>query len=247
MNNLFRMIFLKVLFQLVSLGITLNCNVTQHHNGTTTYHLSETPPSESCVSQWMLPNGSTLSFNHEANFDMLLVLTNQSITSKFFLGPVKYTLECVKPKVLIELQCNCTLKSCILKPNLDNIEITELDGGVEVWPHVLWVIGSCVLLSITLLSIYLYRVRFMSKLQRLSPVSSSSAGHSLPATVLPYQEGHALVNFSTPCYKERLPQDEQKKVENEGEEGEEREEEEEIEEVVGTRGLLLYHRRHYAN
>uniref|UniRef100_A0A3P8Y1W9 Interleukin 6 receptor n=1 Tax=Esox lucius TaxID=8010 RepID=A0A3P8Y1W9_ESOLU len=66
----------------------------------------------------------------------------------------------------------------------------------------------------------LHRVRFMSKLQRLSPVSSSSAGHSLPATVLPYQEGHALVNFNTPCYKERLPQDEQKK------------EEEEIEEVV---------------
>ncbi|XP_012994917.3 interleukin-6 receptor subunit alpha isoform X2 [Esox lucius] len=119
----------------------------------------------------------------------------------------------------------------------EELEVTELDGGVEVWPHVLWVIGSCVLLSITLLSIYLYRhrVRFMSKLQRLSPVSSSSAGHSLPATVLPYQEGHALVNFNTPCYKERLPQDEQKKVENEGEEGEEgeeREEEEEIEEVV---------------
>uniref|UniRef100_A0A8C7FKM8 Fibronectin type-III domain-containing protein n=1 Tax=Oncorhynchus kisutch TaxID=8019 RepID=A0A8C7FKM8_ONCKI len=103
----------------------------------------------------------------------------------------------------------------------EETSVAESRGGVEVWPHVLWVVASCVLLSITLLSTYLYRhrERFMSKLWRLSPVSSSPACPSPPVTALPTQEGHALVNFDHPIYGEPVPQEEERKEEDEEEKG----------------------------
>ncbi|XP_031643318.1 uncharacterized protein il6r isoform X1 [Oncorhynchus kisutch] len=106
----------------------------------------------------------------------------------------------------------------------EETSVAESRGGVEVWPHVLWVVASCVLLSITLLSTYLYRhrERFMSKLWRLSPVSSSPACPSPPVTALPTQEGHALVNFDHPIYGEPVPQEEERKEEDEEEEEEEK-------------------------
>ncbi|KAJ8004993.1 hypothetical protein DPEC_G00142040 [Dallia pectoralis] len=99
----------------------------------------------------------------------------------------------------------------------------ESETGVAVWPHVLWVVAFCVGLSVTMLSIYLYRhrVRLMSKLCQLSSVSSSTDDHSPPATTLPTQEGHALVNFPTSFVEEPHLEEEQK--------GEETEEEEEVE------------------
>ncbi|XP_071251611.1 uncharacterized protein [Salvelinus alpinus] len=104
----------------------------------------------------------------------------------------------------------------------EETSVSESRGDVEVWPHVLWVVASCVLLSITLLSAYLYRhrERFMSKLWRLSPVSSSPACPSPPVTALPTQEGHALVNFDHPVYGEPVPQEEERKEEEEEEKGE---------------------------
>ncbi|KAM9404826.1 interleukin-6 receptor subunit alpha isoform 1-T1 [Salvelinus alpinus] len=104
----------------------------------------------------------------------------------------------------------------------EETSVSESRGDVEVWPHVLWVVASCVLLSITLLSAYLYRhrERLMSKLWRLSPVSSSPACPSPPVTALPTQEGHALVNFDHPIYGEPVPQEEEKKEEDEEEEEE---------------------------
>ncbi|XP_041708876.1 interleukin-6 receptor subunit alpha isoform X2 [Coregonus clupeaformis] len=108
--------------------------------------------------------------------------------------------------------------------------VSESQGDVEeVWPHVLWVVVSCVLLSITLLSAYLYRHRekFMSKLWRLRPISSSPSGPSPPVTAPPTQEGHALVNFDHPIYGEPVPQEEERKEEDEEEEEEEKEEEKE--------------------
>ncbi|XP_038832138.1 uncharacterized protein LOC120030780 isoform X1 [Salvelinus namaycush] len=106
----------------------------------------------------------------------------------------------------------------------EETSVSESRGDVEVWPHVLWVVASCVLLSITLLSAYLYRhrERFMSKLWRLSPVSSSPACPSPPVTALPTQEGHALVNFDHPVYGEPVPQEEERKEEDEEEEEEEK-------------------------
>ncbi|XP_064862965.1 uncharacterized protein LOC115127703 isoform X2 [Oncorhynchus nerka] len=106
----------------------------------------------------------------------------------------------------------------------EETSVSESRGDVEVWPHVLWVVASCVLLSITLLSTYLYRhrERFLSKLWRLSPVSSSPACPSPPVTVLPTQEGHALVNFDHPIYGEPVPQEEERKEEDEEEEEEEK-------------------------
>ncbi|XP_071027223.1 uncharacterized protein [Oncorhynchus clarkii lewisi] len=106
----------------------------------------------------------------------------------------------------------------------EETSVSESRGGVEVWPHVLWVVASCVLLSITLLSTYLYRhrERFMSKLWRLSPVSSSPACPSPPVTTLPTQEGHALVNFDHPIYGEPVPREEERKEEDEEEEEEEK-------------------------
>uniref|UniRef100_A0A8C8GLE8 Fibronectin type-III domain-containing protein n=1 Tax=Oncorhynchus tshawytscha TaxID=74940 RepID=A0A8C8GLE8_ONCTS len=106
----------------------------------------------------------------------------------------------------------------------EETSVAESRGGVEVWPHVLWVVASCVLLSITLLSTYLYRhrERFMSKLWRLSPVSSSPACPSPPVAALPTQEGHALVNFDHPIYGEPVPQEEERKEEDEEEEEEEK-------------------------
>ncbi|XP_064802580.1 uncharacterized protein LOC135520740 isoform X2 [Oncorhynchus masou masou] len=106
----------------------------------------------------------------------------------------------------------------------EETSVSESRGDVEVWPHVLWVVASCVLLSITLLSTYLYRhrERFMSKLWRLSPVSSSPACPSPPVTALPTQEGHALVNFDHPIYGEPVPQEEEWKEEDEEEEEEEK-------------------------
>ncbi|XP_064803539.1 uncharacterized protein LOC135521760 isoform X2 [Oncorhynchus masou masou] len=106
----------------------------------------------------------------------------------------------------------------------EETSVSESRGGVEVWPHVLWVVVSCVLLSITLLSTYLYRhrERFMSKLWRLSLVSSSPACPSPPVTALPTQEGHALVNFDHPIYREPVPQEEEWKEEDEEEEEEEK-------------------------
>ncbi|XP_031692986.1 uncharacterized protein LOC109905861 isoform X2 [Oncorhynchus kisutch] len=106
----------------------------------------------------------------------------------------------------------------------EEISVSESRGDVEVWPHVLWVVASCVLLSITLLSTYLYRhrERFLSKLWRLSPVSSSPACPSPPVTALPTQEGHALVNFDHPIYGEPVPQEEERKEEDEEEEEEEK-------------------------
>ncbi|XP_038850966.1 uncharacterized protein LOC120048805 isoform X2 [Salvelinus namaycush] len=106
----------------------------------------------------------------------------------------------------------------------EDTSVSESRGDVEVWHHVLWVVASCVLLSITLLSAYLYRhrERFMSKLWRLSPVSSSPACPSPPVTALPTQEGHALVNFDHPIYGEPVPQEEEKKEEDEEEEEEEK-------------------------
>nr|XP_046159239.1 interleukin-6 receptor subunit alpha isoform X3 [Oncorhynchus gorbuscha] len=103
----------------------------------------------------------------------------------------------------------------------EETSVSESRGGVEVWPHVLWVVASCVLLSITLLSTYLYRhrERFLSKLWRLSPVSSSPACPSPPVTA---QEGHALVNFDHPIYGEPVPQEEERKEEDEEEEEEEK-------------------------
>ncbi|XP_052351412.1 uncharacterized protein LOC118381551 isoform X1 [Oncorhynchus keta] len=104
----------------------------------------------------------------------------------------------------------------------EETSVSESRGDVEVWPHVLWVVASCVLLSITLLSTYLYRhrERFLSKLWRLSPVSSSPACPSPPVTALPTQEGHALVNFDHPIYGEPVPQEEERKEEDEEEEEE---------------------------
>ncbi|XP_055760785.1 uncharacterized protein LOC129838093 isoform X1 [Salvelinus fontinalis] len=106
----------------------------------------------------------------------------------------------------------------------EETSVSESRGDVEVWPHVLWVVASCVLLSITLLSAYLYRhrERFMSKLWRLSPVSSSPACPSPPVTAVPSQEGHALVNFDHPVYGEPVPQEEERKEEEEEEEEEEK-------------------------
>ncbi|XP_070990606.1 serine-rich adhesin for platelets-like isoform X2 [Oncorhynchus clarkii lewisi] len=106
----------------------------------------------------------------------------------------------------------------------EETSVSESRGDVEVWPHVLWVVASCVLLSITLLSTYLYRhrERFLSKLWRLSPVSSSPACPSPPVTALPTQEGHALVNFDHPIYGEPVPQEEERKEEDEEEEEEEK-------------------------
>uniref|UniRef100_A0AAZ3PSM0 Fibronectin type-III domain-containing protein n=1 Tax=Oncorhynchus tshawytscha TaxID=74940 RepID=A0AAZ3PSM0_ONCTS len=106
----------------------------------------------------------------------------------------------------------------------EETSVSESRGDVEVWPHVLWVVASCVLLSITLLSTYLYRhrERFLSKLWRLSPVSSSPACPSPPVTTLPTQEGHALVNFDHPIYGEPVPQEEERKEEDEEEEEEEK-------------------------
>ncbi|CAB1334603.1 unnamed protein product [Coregonus sp. 'balchen'] len=112
----------------------------------------------------------------------------------------------------------------------DSGSVSESQGDVEeVWPHVLWVVVSCVLLSITLLSAYLYRHRekFMSKLWRLRPISSSPSGPSPPVTAPPTQEGHALVNFDHPIYGEPVPQEEERKEEDEEEEEEEKEEEKE--------------------
>ncbi|XP_064883249.1 uncharacterized protein LOC115124230, partial [Oncorhynchus nerka] len=104
----------------------------------------------------------------------------------------------------------------------EETSVSESRGGVEVWPHVLWVVASCVMLSITLLSTYLYRhrERFLSKLWRLSPVSSSPACPSPPVTALPTQEGHALVNFDHPIYGEPVPQEEERKEDEEEEEEE---------------------------
>lgn len=62
----------------------------------------------------------------------------------------------------------------------------------------------------------------MSKLWRLSPVSSSPACPSPPVTALPTQEGHALVNFDLPVYGEPVPQEEERKEEDEEEEEEEK-------------------------
>ncbi|XP_029602081.1 uncharacterized protein LOC115186674 isoform X1 [Salmo trutta] len=106
----------------------------------------------------------------------------------------------------------------------EETSVSESKGDVEVWPHVLWVVASCVLLSITLLSTYLYRhrERFMSKLWRLSPVSSSPACPSPPVTALPSQEGHALVNLDHSIYGEPVPQEEERKEEDEEEEEEEK-------------------------
>ncbi|XP_029593519.1 uncharacterized protein il6r isoform X3 [Salmo trutta] len=106
----------------------------------------------------------------------------------------------------------------------EETSVSESQGDVEVWPHVLWVVAFCVLLSITLLSAYLYRhrERFMSKLWRLSPVSSSPACPSPQVTALPTQEGHALVNFDHPVYGEPVPQEEERKKEDEEEEEEEK-------------------------
>uniref|UniRef100_A0A4W5MSJ6 Fibronectin type-III domain-containing protein n=1 Tax=Hucho hucho TaxID=62062 RepID=A0A4W5MSJ6_9TELE len=102
----------------------------------------------------------------------------------------------------------------------EETRVSECPGDIKVWPHVLLVVGSCVLLSITLLFSYLYRhrERFMSKLWRLSPVSSSPACPSPPVTAPPTQEGHALVNFDHPIYGEPVPQEEERKEEEEEEE-----------------------------
>uniref|UniRef100_A0A4W5RGA3 Fibronectin type-III domain-containing protein n=1 Tax=Hucho hucho TaxID=62062 RepID=A0A4W5RGA3_9TELE len=100
----------------------------------------------------------------------------------------------------------------------EETRVSESPGDVKVWPHVLLVVGSCVLLPITMLSAYLYRERFMSKLWRLSPVSSSPACASPPVTAPPTQEGHALVNFDHPIYGEPVPQAEERKEEEEVEE-----------------------------
>eukprot|EP00063_Salmo_salar_P032291 XP_014007126.1 PREDICTED: interleukin-6 receptor subunit alpha isoform X3 [Salmo salar] len=107
---------------------------------------------------------------------------------------------------------------------IEETSVSESQGDVEVWPHVLWVVAFCVLLSITLLSAYLYRhrERFMSKLWRLSTVSSSPACPSPQVTALPTQEGHALVNFDLPVYGEPVPQEEERKEEDEEEEEEEK-------------------------
>eukprot|EP00063_Salmo_salar_P067100 XP_014041935.1 PREDICTED: uncharacterized protein LOC106595086 [Salmo salar] len=107
---------------------------------------------------------------------------------------------------------------------IEETSVSESQGDVEVWPHVLWVVASCVLLTITLLSAYLYRhrERFMSKLWRLSPVSSSPACPSPPVTALPTQEGHALVNLDHSIYGEPVPQEEERKEEDEEEEEEEK-------------------------
>lgn len=62
----------------------------------------------------------------------------------------------------------------------------------------------------------------MSKLWRLSPVSSSPACPSPPVTALPTQEGHALVNLDHSIYGEPVPQEEERKEEDEEEEEEEK-------------------------
>ncbi|KAL0985371.1 hypothetical protein UPYG_G00156050 [Umbra pygmaea] len=97
------------LLRLVNVG-TIDCNATQHHNGTTTYQLSEPLPSPECDTQWRLKNGSSLTYQHQIHTEMVLSWTNQSITTKDCLT-LNYTVDCVTPMVVEEVECN---PSCIM-------------------------------------------------------------------------------------------------------------------------------------
>nr|XP_029507065.1 uncharacterized protein LOC115122044 isoform X2 [Oncorhynchus nerka] len=90
--------------------LSMHCNSSQAPNGTTTYHLSEPPPSMNCETEWAYPNGSTLTFKGETNANQVLGLTRQSITTTVCLGSLKYTVDCVKPQVVNKVECNCTME-----------------------------------------------------------------------------------------------------------------------------------------
>ncbi|XP_021477172.1 uncharacterized protein LOC110536013 isoform X2 [Oncorhynchus mykiss] len=90
--------------------LSMHCNCSQAPNGTTTYHLSEPPPSMNCETEWAYPNGSTLTFKGETNANQVLGLTRQSITTTVCLGSLKYTVDCVKPQVVNKVECNCTME-----------------------------------------------------------------------------------------------------------------------------------------
>ncbi|KAJ8004992.1 hypothetical protein DPEC_G00142030 [Dallia pectoralis] len=152
MNNssLFSLI---VLFLLVSLGITLNCNVTIHPNRTATYQLSEAPPSDGCETQWMYQNGSTLAYKKDADLDLVLVLTNQSIMTGFYLGLLKYAIDCAQPKLLNEVECYCRLNSCDLSSRPAHIESLAQSNKRSY-------MATCVVLGcfVVILTVILYAV-----------------------------------------------------------------------------------------
>ncbi|XP_062311358.1 uncharacterized protein LOC134015868 [Osmerus eperlanus] len=102
----------------------------------------------------------------------------------------------------------------------------------EVRPHLLWVVGCCALLSVTLLIAYLLRHkdRFVSKLVSLSN-NKPRLPDSAPSTSAPAaQEVHALLNSAPPPHKEPLPQEVEVKEGSEEEEEAEEEQEQVVEE-----------------
>ncbi|XP_052358558.1 uncharacterized protein LOC127919191 isoform X2 [Oncorhynchus keta] len=106
----------------------MHCNCSQAPNGTTTYHLSEPPPSMNCETEWAYPNGSTLTFKGETNANQVLGLTRQSITTTVCLGSLKYTVDCVKPQVVNKVECNCTMEPRS-PSNPDHIKDVRPDAG----------------------------------------------------------------------------------------------------------------------
>ncbi|XP_041708880.1 uncharacterized protein LOC121543212 [Coregonus clupeaformis] len=125
-------LYAHVVFQMVSCANahTIGCNVTQYPNGTTTYHLSEPPPSISCETEWAYPNGSTLTFKGETNSDQVLGVTRQSITTTVCLGTLKYTVDCVKPQVVNKVECNCTMEHSRPSPNPDHIKAVRPEHNI---------------------------------------------------------------------------------------------------------------------
>ncbi|KAM4601509.1 interleukin-6 receptor subunit alpha [Polymixia lowei] len=106
----------------------------------------------------------------------------------------------------------------------DYTDVPEAEDRAEgVWHHILWITGSCVLMS-TILAAYIFRhkERFVSKVQSFSIVTICIEP-SRPAPAPAPQEARALVVFASPRYKEALPN--QVEEEEEGEEEEEKVEE----------------------
>ncbi|KAJ8004991.1 hypothetical protein DPEC_G00142020 [Dallia pectoralis] len=149
MKHVRRVFFQQVLFLLVSLGITLNCNVTIHPNRTATYQLSEAPPSDGCETQWMYQNGTNLSFNKDIDLNSVLVLTNQSIMTKIYLGNLKYEIACVQAKVLNKVECKDTLDASRpdISPNSIKAEMTDKRHHLVVFV-VLGLLGVIVILMV---------------------------------------------------------------------------------------------------
>ncbi|XP_052358559.1 uncharacterized protein LOC127919191 isoform X3 [Oncorhynchus keta] len=119
--------------------LSMHCNCSQAPNGTTTYHLSEPPPSMNCETEWAYPNGSTLTFKGETNANQVLGLTRQSITTTVCLGSLKYTVDCVKPQVVNKVECNCTMEPRS-PSNPDHIKDVRPD---ERYHTVAWIPVGC--------------------------------------------------------------------------------------------------------